>query len=179
MIGPSIHFVEFAESDQASRRNNDRENAARPAVVEVQQVSTGLGQYRLPHPVIFPVNFRTEPHFVCGSAVILGPNTSLYHDPRGSSGVWAWKRDANGLYIGAFCWLRVDCEKQEAGDTLAPGEFARAKKERQFQALKAAKAATDLRKVRVMHYMTFSAVGVKIVPGNTMSANPQPRPIGL
>jgi hypothetical protein len=155
MMIPSYHFVEIEIGDQDSRKATDRENAARPATVEIQQRSNGIGQYRMDKPIVFPVVFRTEPHFTYGSAVIAGPKPTLYHDPRGSSGVWGWQRNGRGYYTGAHCWLRVDCE------------------------LIASDTVVDLSKIVVQHYLTFSAVGIKDLPIQTLLKALSSRAVGL
>jgi hypothetical protein len=150
----TFHFVEIATTDYESRKNADRENSSRPAVVEITQESHGVGQYRLKKPLIFPVVFRTEPHFTFGSAAITGPEPAAFHDPRGSSGVWGWQRNKGGQYTGAYCWLRVDCEQIST-------------------------SGGDLSKVVVQHYLSFSAVAIKNVPAKTRSPSLTPRPVGL
>lgn len=152
---PSYHFVEIEISDQDSRKATARENASRVANVEIQQRSYGVGQHRMDKPIVFPVIFRTEPHFTCGSAVIAGPKPALCHDPRGSSGVWGWQRNGRGHYTGAYCWLRVDCE-QIAFHTVV-----------------------DLSKIVVQHYLSFSAVAIKDLPIQTLTKALSPRSVGL
>jgi hypothetical protein len=177
---PTFHFIEIAETDDISRRKADRENAARPAVVEVHQQSKGVGQHRMPKAIIFPVVFRSEPHFTFGSAVVKGPNTTLYNDPRGSSGVWAWQRDGAGHYIGAWCWLRVDVDRTAID--VSPTTYESAMKNHQSElarSLTQAKAALDLNKIRVRHFLSFSAIAVKTLPTKTLSAALNPRTIGL
>lgn len=161
---PTFHFVEIETADQESRKAADRENSSRAAVVEVQQQSHGVGQYRLAKAVIFPVIFRSEPHFTFGSAVMKGPSTKLFHDPRGSSGVWGWKRNKAGQYTGAMCWLRVDCEQRSGGTG---------------QAYTTALRGTDLSRVIVRHFMTFSAIAVKKLPTSSLTAALAARQVGL
>lgn len=172
----TFHFVEIETSDQQSRLSQDRENASRPAIVEIQQESSGTGQYRLSKPVIFPIVFRSEPHFTYGSAVIHALNPKVYHDPRGTSGVWGWKRDGAGYYLGAYLWLRVDCDpinpsvpvvtSGPSGPTgpAGPSPFVD-------------DAAT--RKAIVRHYLTFSGVAIKAMPTQKLTPSLTPRTVGL
>lgn len=151
----TFHFVEIATSNDEAAKAADKENASRPAAVEIQQQSKGIGQHRITTPIVFPVIFRTEPHFTYGSAVISGPKATLFHDPRGSSGVWKWQRNGNGEYIGAYCWLRVDIDQITHTTPV------------------------DLSKVLVQHYMTFSAIAVKSLPTKSLTASLVPRTVGL
>lgn len=144
----SFHFVERELSDTRSRVERDRENAGRPAVVEIQQKSSGVGQFRILKAVMFPVVFRTEPHLVTGSAVLTGPDPKLYNDPRGTAGVWGWQRSGR-YYTGAFIWLRADCDMLDATATPSGAELA---------------------KTSVQHYLTFSAIAVKNLPTKRLNA---------
>lgn len=165
---PTFHFVEIAETDTASRRSADAENASRNAVVEIAQISTGVGQQRLPKALDFPVVFRTEPHFTCGSAVIVGAGTN-YHDPRGTAGVYAWQRNGRGYYTGAHIWVRVDCEAITTTANLARKELLKLELE----------LLQRLDRVQVQHYLTFSATAIKDLPTSTLTAALTPRTIGL
>lgn len=191
---PTFHFIEIATSNDESAKAAAAENASRIAVVEVQQESKGIGQHRLPKPIIFPVVFRTEPHFTSGCATVSRIHDGLYHDPRGSSGVYAWKRDAKGYYTGAYCWLRVDIEaiSSAAYNTLINTEIsavsqilkqAEAAKaadyRRKLSMLKQATGVKNLDKIIVEHYLTFSAVAIKALPTKTLTAALNPRTVGI
>jgi hypothetical protein len=188
---PTFHFVEIDQTDTASKTAADRENSSRIAVVEVQQQSKGIGQHRLPKPIVFPVIFRDEPHFTYGSAVVSRIHDGLYHDPRGCSGVYAWTRDKRGYYTGALCWVRVDIEAIAGGLAGATSianltSSARQKKaataaryKAQSAATSAGQGVTNLSKVVVEHYFTFSAVAIKDLPTQDLSKALNPRTIGI
>ncbi len=201
---PTWHFVEYETDNEYARRAAAAENTSRPATVEVKHVSTGLGQQRVKEPLIFPVVFRTEPHFTQGSAVILNPDPKVWADPIGTAGVYAWKRDKRGFFLGAYCWVRVDMSRLDGGiiadnqrATLGNfiqrermlgwriGNTKRGSMEERFarwdleQTKRAYTAAMTRDKAKVQHYLTFSAVAVKDLPTRTLHANLNPRGTGI
>lgn len=130
--------AENSTTDQLSRLDNQKANSARPAYAELTYISTGTGQQRIAKPLIFPVIFRSEPHFTSGSAVLRNPDAKTWHDPIGTCGVYAWQRNSRGHYLGAFIWVRVDCYPVRADLTQAPPQD-----------------------MRTQHFMTFSAKAYK------------------
>lgn len=147
-------------SDDAERRDTARENSARPAIAEHAYLSAGVGQQRVKEPLLFPVVFRTQPHFTFGSAVIKNPLPSLWHDPVGMSGVWAWKRDTRGFFTGAFIWWRVDVYVLDDADA-SGSQYLHAQ------------AST-----KVQHFLAFSGIAFKDLP-KTSSDTLTPRTSGL
>lgn len=150
-----FNFVERNETDTASRRDTAKENAARPASVQITHISTGVGQHRVDKPVRFPVTFRAEPHFTSGSATIKHANPKTWHDPIGTAGVTAWVRDSDGNFVGAKIWVRVDMYPVDPGN---PEPYPA---------------------VSTRHYMTFSALAIKDLPRSALNPQLTPRAVDL
>ncbi len=146
LLPATFHFVENALDDAAARVSAAAQNASRQAMCETSYISNGAGQIRLKAPFVFPIIFATEPHFTTGSSVVKNPDPKVFHDPIGNAGVYNWQRDKDGLYTGAFIWVRVDV------------------------ALVDANATTEVQvpvTLRTRHYMTFSAVASLDVTADT------------
>ncbi len=142
------------QANDIARNNTRMNNRNRHAVAEMTYLSTGTGQVRFAQPLDFPVRFRTEPQFATGSGVRSNPHAKLWHDPRGSGGVRAWVRDKNGLYTGAYVWLRVDMDPITPGsDLLLPPQDC-----------------------QVVHYLTFMGIAVKDLPADGIE-NVKPRKV--
>lgn len=149
------HAYEVSRSDDVSRADTLRQNSTRPASAEITYISNGVGQQRVHTPIIFPVIFRTEPHFTFGSAVIHNPNPKIWHDPIGQSGVYAWVRDSRGFFTGATIWVRVEVHPIVAGTALM------------------------VPPVTCQHYLTFTGLAFKDIPSNSLLPDLQPRTVGL
>jgi hypothetical protein len=165
----TFHFVELESDADENRRAAAKENTSRNAQVEITHIQTGIGQKRVAEALIFPVIFKTEPHFTCGSGVISNPNADIWHDPRGSSGIYSWKRDGRGNYIGARIWVRLDMERKAGAASKSPADTA-LKHLNQQRAIEA--------KVKVEHFLTFSAIAFKDLPNKTLSRALTPRTVG-
>lgn len=125
MVGDALAQVEAA-----------RENSTRQAVVWLEVESNGVG--RQAHDTIFKfhVPFVNEPKMTQGSAVLHNPKPAEWYPPEGTAGVISWVRDANGLYVGAKIWTRVQTEAISTA-FLIPSGF------------------------RVMHWLRFEGIAVK------------------
>jgi hypothetical protein len=165
----TFSFVEVENDADENRRSTAKENASRNAQVEVTYNQTGTGQKRVKEAIIFPVIFKNEPHFTSGSGVVSNPNSDVYHDPRGSSGVYAWKRDGRGYYTGAWVWVRIDMERKPISTRTGQG----ASRQYMYQLL-----AGQLH-TKVTHFLTFSAIAFKDLPTNTLSPALTPRTVGF
>lgn len=142
-------FVQTTTSDEAAKEQTQRENAARPAVVEMTYESIGVGQTRVSQPLFFGIAFRNEPHFATGSATIKNPDARNWHDPIGQAGVRTWERDSRGLYVGAHIWLRTDMYPIDTSNANLPPS-----------------------KTTTLHYLTFTGTGIKTITNpksNTLS----------
>lgn len=165
----TFHFVEVESQNDVSRRAANKENAARPAVVEYIHQSTGVGQHRVKAALVFPVTFKTEPHFSFGSTVVNNPNHKIWHDPRGSSGIYAWQRDSRGYFTGALFWVHVAMDKIDPG-----GAYDGATAYTNANAyLKANNQAI------VEHHLSFSALAFKDLPTKTLDPKLKPRSTGV
>lgn len=155
----TFNFVENATTDEASRAASKKNNAAAQARVEIKLTSKGSGQRRF-GLVTFPVIFAKEPHFTTGSAVIRNPQPKIWHDPIGSAGVYAWKSDSRGFFLGAFMWVRVDVYPVDETFPGLPPET-----------------------MTTQHYLTFSAEAIKQVSTGaqvkTATASLATRTVGL
>lgn len=130
----------------AHQRATSHENSARPAVSEHTIISTGTGQTRVKSPILFSMHFREQPHFTSGCLTVKNPYPKVFHDPVGQTGVWAWKRDGKGYYVGAYVWWRVDSYMLDTVDLNDSG------------------AANPVPAMQVEHHLSFSAVGFKDLP---------------
>ena len=106
-------FFDVLRSSEArtATREAQRQNAARLAFSTHTQVSHGVGHFRLPDPIDFDVVFLEAPHVFTGAATV-SVVTDAVLDPEARSGVWRWKRNLKGHYVGAYVYLgvRVDDE---------------------------------------------------------------------
>lgn len=163
----TFHFVEMETDADNARAATAKENASRNAQVEVTYFQTGVGQKRIEEVIIFPVIFKTEPHFTCGSGVVLNPNHDIWHDPRGSSGIVSWRCDSRGFYIGAKLWVRMEMDRRP----MALNAIPQAQKIVNKELGKVAKA-------KVQHFFTFSAVAFKDLPTSAIPPKMTPRKVG-
>lgn len=129
---------EITQADAKAYADSLKVNATSQAVVEITYISTGVGQHRQGKPVIFPVLFRKEPHFTSGCSTVKGVDSKIWHDPIGSCGLYAWKKDNAGNFTGAYVWTRVDVHPLDPANTTRP-------------------PAT----ITTQHYLTFSAIAGK------------------
>lgn len=134
----TFNFVENSTGDAQAEAQQKKSNRGRQATVEITYTSTGSGQRRNKSPLIFPVLFRTEPHLTTGCATIKNPEPKIWHDPIGHCGVYAWKRDGKGYYLGAWIWTRVEVYPLD-DTTFDPPPAS----------------------MSTQHYLTFSAEGLK------------------
>jgi hypothetical protein len=139
-VGIDKFFVQNTTSDAAAKEQTQKENAARPAVVEMTYESTGVGQQRVSKPLFFGIAFRNEPHFTTGSATVKNPDSKHWHDPIGQAGVRTWERDSRGLYVGAHIWVRTDMYPIDPTN----GDLPPAK-------------------TTTLHYLTFTGTGIKSI----------------
>lgn len=152
---PTFNFVESSTKDDVSRREIIKENSTRAALVEATFISHGTGQVRIKKPVTFPTVFRNEPHFTTGSGTVANPDAKNWHDPVGTAGVWRWAIDDNKLFIGAYIWVRVDCDAIDAAVTDTPPVG-----------------------IRTIHYLTFSGIGFKNITVD-VQVNSSPKKPGI
>lgn len=101
----SIHAVPVAVQRSSDRQESMRENAARVAEQWYRVQSSGVGVFRVPEPIIFDTPFLEEPVFTFGASLVRKPADFL--DLLGSAGVWQWRRDVKGMYVGAYYYLSV------------------------------------------------------------------------
>lgn len=139
--GPAF---EISQADSKAYADSLKVNATGQAVVNITYISTGVGQHRQSKPVIFPVVFRKEPHFTSGCATVKHIDTNVWHDPIGSCGLYAWKKDSAGNYIGAYVWTRVDIHPLDPANPDRPPA-----------------------NLTTQHYLTFTAVAGKDLPDAT------------
>jgi hypothetical protein len=169
-----FHFVETDSANLASQVGAQLENSTRFASVQCTYESTGLGQFRVGKPIIFPVVFRTEPFFTSGSGVIKNPDPKGYLDPVGQSGVYQWEVDERGYFVGAWMWVKI---------TATPKDHVPAHAQNYQQALAeldAARLGTAAKnRMKVQHYMAFSAIAIKDVPVPPAGAALKPRTVGI
>jgi hypothetical protein len=163
----TFHFVEMETDADTDRAAAAKENASRNAQVEITYLQTGVGQKRIPETLIFPVIFKTQPHFTCGSGVVTNPNHDIWNDPRGTSGVVAWRCDSRGFFIGVRMWVHLAMDRKPITATTS-GDKAKAHQNQQLNPGKA----------KVEHFMTFSAVAFKDLPTNTVDPAMTPRKVG-
>lgn len=88
------------------------ENSGRLARVAVFYDTTGNGETTVQKPIEFGLTFTEMPSVVMGSSLLSGqlvrrklPNTS--------AGVWKWKIDPKGYYVGAHIYIVVDSAGQD------------------------------------------------------------------
>lgn len=105
-----------APTRELERREAEKANASRWATTELKVVTTGVGRARHDAVLAFPVQFVDEPIMAQGSGVIRNPDPKNYWDPEGTAGVWAWSRNAAGLYVGCKIWTSVTFEAMVASD---------------------------------------------------------------
>lgn len=171
-----FHFIETDSGDYASQQGAQRENSSRFASVQCTYESTGLGQFRVGKPIIFPVVFRTEPFFTNGSGVIKNPAPQLYYDPIGQAGVYQWDVDARGYFVGAWMWVKITAESKDASSQYA---LAQNKDQAQAAGRDARLRSVAATRMQVQHYLQFSAIAIKDVPVPPAGAALKPRTVGI
>jgi hypothetical protein len=126
-----------------ARLDADRENAARPATVQVRYTTTGVGRLVTTQPFRFDVPF-IEPPFVATSFVLAShAPPELMTLPMVSAGVYRWQR-SNGWYRGATLLLSILSEPQPGVD---PAEIL----------------PDHYEAVRIQHHFTFTGTCLKLV----------------
>lgn len=159
LIPATFHFVENDTSNDAARKAGQKENSTRRAVVEVTYQATGYGQKRLATPITFPVTFSTEPHFTSGCGMIRNPAPTQLHDPVGSCGVYQWSVNADGDFVAAWIWVRIDVFAVDARNPLTQN-FTPATQTFD-DALALSKALAGL---KTLLYLTFTGRATKKLP---------------
>lgn len=66
----------------------------------------GRGDIRIAQPVNFSLTFAEEPIFTAGLALHTGSLVDHLY-PLATVGVYQWKKDSRGMYIGAYIWASV------------------------------------------------------------------------
>jgi hypothetical protein len=84
------------------------ENGARLARVAVVYESSGNGELKVAEPIEFGLHFTEEPSVTTGRVLVDGQALVSGQYPNGDSGVWRWKRDEKGYYVGAYIYFVVD-----------------------------------------------------------------------
>jgi hypothetical protein len=143
---PTFHFVENSTKDDSARKDIQKENSSRPAIVEVRYISRGTGQHRITKVLEFPTTFTKEPRLTCGTGVVKNPDPDNWNDPIGTGGVYMWAKNSNGLFVGAFVFTRVDMYAKDPFNTADPPKG-----------------------VRTVHYFQFSGQGIKDIPSTGLT----------
>lgn len=155
----TFNFVENLTADDNAKVSTKKENATRQATCEIRFQSTGTGQRRNKTPITFPVIFRKEPHFTSGSATVKHPDPTNWHDPIGTVGLYAWRKDARGYYIGCLVWTRVDCYPVDDNQGDIPPQ-----------------------NMVTQHYLSFTGQAIKDIPTSGKSGKTnslKPRTVGI
>lgn len=67
----------------------------------------GRGDLRIAQPVNFALTFCEEPVFTAGLVLKSGQSLIEHLYPMASVGVYKWKQDSRGMYVGAYIWASV------------------------------------------------------------------------
>jgi hypothetical protein len=87
------------------RRN--AENATRHGYAYGKFNSTGWGEFAFPDCFEFGLTYTEEP-YVAHSYSLDGATLVNTRFPRAFGGVYAWKQNNRGFYVGAWCFAVVD-----------------------------------------------------------------------
>lgn len=148
--------VLLAQDTTTARRETQAANSARLALYRHTHASSGVGTVQVPTAIDFDVTFLERPHFTQGAVVKVSPDLAIWNLPIGTAGLWQWKRNTKGYYIGAYVYLDVRMETRN-GDVL------------------------DYPHVEMLHDLLFSGVAYKDL-GDAISTDAQmltPRPVNF
>jgi hypothetical protein len=84
------------------------ENSSRLAFAWGTFTSTGWGELAYPEPVDFGLTFVEEPIVAYGFALVGGDKLVDNRFPRAQGGVYEWRIDGRGFYIGAHVFACVE-----------------------------------------------------------------------
>jgi hypothetical protein len=142
----SYNIIDTTLGDDSDRKTAQAKNATRQAWCEMTLVSSGIGQRR--HGLMtFNCVFTREPHLSTGCGTVKNPVHGVWHDAIGTSGVYAWKRDTKGHYVGAYVWTRVDIYPIDVTSTATPPAA-----------------------LSTQHFLTFSGVATKNIGSGSSAA---------
>lgn len=100
MTSPTFGVIENLEL-QAARREQQRENSARPATVSFTYKTSGQGEFTTPEPIPFDVTFTEPPRVTTGVVLDKRPNTAFYRFPQVTCGVYRWDTKKNPVDAAA------------------------------------------------------------------------------
>jgi hypothetical protein len=112
-----------AQTDYRALVSQTRENSTRFAQAFGSFDTTGWGEVAFEDCFEFGLTFIEEPFPAYSFSVELEENDDPLVDtrfPRCSGGIWKWKRNKRGFYVGAWCLVTV--ESQSAFITTAEPE---------------------------------------------------------
>lgn len=107
-----MEFFEIllAQDSTTSRREAQQQNSARLAFFRHTHGTNGVGPVRMEEPILFDIPFLERPSFTQGALVKAAPDVNIWHMPVGTAGVWQWRRNIKGHYLGAFMYFEVRME---------------------------------------------------------------------
>lgn len=103
--------------DQAARVEQTRENGGRLAEAHGLFRTSGWGEMAFQDVIEFGLSFVDAPAIAYGAELNPGQTLVDTRFPRSWGGVYQWKRDAKGLYVGAYCYAVID-----AGSIIPAGD---------------------------------------------------------
>lgn len=144
----------MAQDATTSRREAQRQNAARLAFFRHTHSTSGVGPARMEEPIRFDIPFLERPSFTQGALVLTAPDVNIWHMPVGIAGVWQWSRNIKGHYLGAFLYFEVRMETRSG-------------------------AVLDYPHVEMLHDLVFTGIAYKDL-GDAVTTEAQllePRPV--
>jgi hypothetical protein len=103
----------LAQDQTTARREAQEQNSGRLALYRHTHATRGVGPVRLDEPILFDVPFLERPLFTQGAGVKVAPDMAVWHLPVGVAGIWQWRRNVKGHYIGAYLYFEVRMETRD------------------------------------------------------------------
>jgi hypothetical protein len=141
----------------------------------------GRGDLRIASPVNFALTFVEEPIFTSGVA-LTGGNLVEHLYPLATVGVYQWKRDSRGMYVGAYVWVSVTAglndryagaqylklrQLEQAQKMLPPGTV---NYYQMTQELAQVKAEVEANKYQLEHHLVFEGLAIRDINYEQMMA---------
>lgn len=95
------------ESQRADTRRNN-ENSTRDANAYARFTTTGWGEIAFEECFEFGLTFIEEPYVACSMSLQDGDKLIEGRFPRASGGVYRWKKNHRGYYVGAWLFVTVE-----------------------------------------------------------------------
>ena len=101
----------MAQDDRRAFIGAVGENSGGPAYLALQFATYGSGEVRHPELLHFGLGFVKRPAVSYGFSLRMSrlPERGF---PRCGGGIWKWRKNLLGLYVGAYAFVTVECDAE-------------------------------------------------------------------